>query len=351
MMQIYGSFRVSMGLFYTNMDKISHFCTFSPILYAIRFILLQQQTTILFMRHLITFLLFCASIFPSVAQSSLTYGFDHPQDTARTKVWWFHGETVGTHEGITADLEAFKQQGVGGVVYYDQVHGDGEGAFKVFSPEWWDELLFSSQEARRLGISFEVNCGNGYVAGGKWITPDKSMQSLACTETIVEGGRDLTFQMPLPEKMPGGWHHDVAVIALPYQEDLTGQVSMPELEINIEKPFTARSITYEVSAQGKARTSSMQVPPSHFKFDARPNAFFGCGFTLLPPVAELQASEDGVFFYKVCDLRPRYRNLGGIKLQTVAFPKVTARRFRIVPTDTTVKFSHVTLSARASVDE
>ncbi|MBQ1580952.1 MAG: hypothetical protein II107_00595, partial [Prevotella sp.] len=38
---------------------------------------------------------------------------------------------MGTHEGITADLEAFKQQGVGGVVYYDQVHGNGDGAFKV----------------------------------------------------------------------------------------------------------------------------------------------------------------------------------------------------------------------------
>ena len=304
MMQIYGSFRVSMGLFYTNMDKIIHFCTFSPILYAIRFILLQQQTTILFMRHLITFLLFCASIFPSVAQSSLTYGFDHPQDTARTKVWWFHGETVGTHEGITADLEAFKQQGVGGVVYYDQVHGNGEGAFKLFSHEWWDELLFSSQEARRLGLSFEVNCGNGYVAGGKWITPDKSMQSLACTEMIVEGGRDLIFQMPLPEKMPGGWHHDVAVVALPYHEDLSGQASMPELAINFEKPFTARSITYEVSARGKARTSSMQVSPSHFKLDARPNEFFGCGFTPLSSVAELQASEDGVSFIRCATFVP-----------------------------------------------
>ena len=306
--------------------------------------------TSLAMRQTVAFLLFWAAAFPCIAQTPLTYGFDHPQDTARTKVWWFHGETVGTHEGITADLEAFKQQGVGGVVYYDQVHGDGEGAFKVFSSEWWDELLFSSQEARRLGLSFEVNCSNGYVAGGKWITPDRSMQSLVCTEKIVEGGSDLTFQMPLPEKMPGGWHHDVAVIALPYQEELLKQVQMPELAIDFQQPFTARSITYEVSARGKARTSSMQVPPSHFKLDARPNEFFGCGFTPLPPVAELQASDDGVSFYKVCDLRPRYRNLGGIKLQTVAFPKVTARKFRIIPADTTITFNHITLSARASVD-
>lgn len=216
----------------------------------------------------------------ALAQVPLAYCFDHPQDSARTKVWWFHGETVGTHEGITADLEAFKEKGVGGVVYYDQVHGSGEGASKVFSPEWWDELIFSSQEARRLGLSFEANCSNGYVAGGKWITPDKSMQSLVCTETVVEGGRTLSFQLPLPDRMPGGWHHDVAVLAVPYADALLAEAPMTQ-RAAFGQPFTARSITYEVTAQGKARTSSMQVPPSHFGFDARPGEFFGCGFRRL----------------------------------------------------------------------
>ena len=32
--------------------------------------------------------------------------FSHPVDSTRTKVWWFHGETETTREGITADLEA-----------------------------------------------------------------------------------------------------------------------------------------------------------------------------------------------------------------------------------------------------
>ena len=49
--------------------------------------------------------------------------FANPADSTRTKVWWFHGETETTREGITADLEAYKRAGVGGVVYYDQVHG------------------------------------------------------------------------------------------------------------------------------------------------------------------------------------------------------------------------------------
>ena len=103
-----------------------------------------------------------------VFSQPLAEGFDHPQDSARTKVWWFFGETETTREGITADLEAFKEAGVGGVVYYDQVHGKGEGADKVFDGHWWQHLIFASQEARRLGLSFEANIINGYVAGGRW---------------------------------------------------------------------------------------------------------------------------------------------------------------------------------------
>ena len=60
--------------------------------------------------------------FQAYSQVPLSYGFDHPQDSARTKIWWFHGNTETTLSGITADLEAFKAQGIGGVVYYDQVH-------------------------------------------------------------------------------------------------------------------------------------------------------------------------------------------------------------------------------------
>ena len=74
-----------------------------------------------------------------------------PPDSTRTKVWWFHGEGPTTHEGITADLEAFKAAGVGGVVYYDQVHGPAEDALDAFSPEWWEMLKFAALEARRVG--------------------------------------------------------------------------------------------------------------------------------------------------------------------------------------------------------
>ena len=129
------------------------------------------------------FLLFAGLLALGLAASAQDGGiraalqaFRDPDNTARTKVWWFHGETPTTRAGITADLEAFKAAGVGGVVYYDQVHGPAEGALEAFSPQWWEMLKFAALEAKRLGLSFEINLSNGYVAGGPWITPGTGMQ-------------------------------------------------------------------------------------------------------------------------------------------------------------------------------
>lgn len=251
---------------------------------------------------------------------------------------------------------------MGGVVYYDQVHGDGQGASQVFSPEWWDELTFSAQEARRLGLSFEVNCSNGYVAGGKWITPERSMQRLAMAETIFQG--ETSINLPLPH-CPQGWHHDVAVLAVPYHDETLGDSRLWGIEptgqddsllvFDFGKTITARSITYEVTAQGKARTSSMQVPPTHTPLaQPDPTRFYGCGFRELPDIGVLEVSDDGTSYRQVCQLHARYQNLGGVKQQTVAFPTVKGRYFRIRvvqnPQERHVRLSNIIISARARVD-
>ena len=294
--------------------------------------------------------------------TSLYDSFLHPQDSARTKVWWFFGETPTTREGITADLEAFRAAGVGGVVYYDQVHGDGKGADELLSPKWWQDLVFASQEAKRLGLSFEVNVGNGYVAGGPWITPDRGMQRLAVAERLVEGGHDVVCQLPLPRRHRN-WHQEVAVLAVPYTEALmadskllkaqrTGKADT-QLVYDFGHDFTARSITYEVTPIGKARTSSMPVPKTHRPLDiADPHRFYGAGFRELPDIGVLEVSTDGEHFVKVCDLHPRYRSLGGVKQQTIAFPATTGRYFRLsLNGKEKVCFGEVVISARACVDE
>lgn len=289
---------------------------------------------------------------------SLSEGFCHPQDSARTKVWWFFGEGPTTQAGITADLEAFKQKGIGGVVYYDQVHGKGIGADKLFSHEWWQHLIFAAQEAKRIGLSFEASIGNGYVAGGNWITPDCGMQRLVMTDALLE---PTVRRLQLPDVT--GWHENVAVLAIPYAEQKLGTSELlhiaptPEkgsmLVFDFGRPFTARSVTYQVTQQGKAPVLCMQVPPTHQPLaQTDPTRFFGCGFRELPDVGVLEVSDDGVAYRTVCTLPPKYRNMGGLRQQTVAFPAVTGRFFRLrLMTHEQLTLSDALISAWARIDQ
>lgn len=129
-------------------------------------------------------------------------------DSARTRVWWFFGNTETSRQGMTADLTAFKEQSIGGVVYYDQVHGEPQNADTLFSQAWWQNLIFAAKETQRLGLQFDAHITNGYAAGGRWITPDKAMQRLVSTEQVVMGGRTVKFKMPLHQR-GRDYHHDV----------------------------------------------------------------------------------------------------------------------------------------------
>lgn len=317
------------------------------------------------------------------------YGFENPQDSTRTKVWWFHGETETTREGITADLEAFKSAGVGGVVYYDQTHGKMEHAFPAFCDEWWQMLRFSAEEAQRLGLSFEVHVSNGFVAGGPWITPAIAMKRLQADELIVDGGQEFAGMLPAP-RANLGYYKDIAVLAFPVggpDEDFSGRkirvstnageikdltrifgdegatAVLPKeaslrhgniyVNLDFERPFTARAISYEMKPRGKATTSATNVP-------GPPAAtFVGTGFYELLSPGALEASDDGVNYRKVCDLRPIYTAHGGINVKTIAFDAETSAYYRLNLHDwwhdsianTALQLGKVVLHSAARVDQ
>ena len=53
----------------------------------------------------------------------LARGFVHPPDSARPWVYWFWLNGNITREGITADLEAMKRVGIGGVLIMEVDQG------------------------------------------------------------------------------------------------------------------------------------------------------------------------------------------------------------------------------------
>jgi len=255
--------------------------------------------------------------------------FSTAPDSTRTKVWWFHGETATTKEGITADLEAFKEAGVGGVVYYDQIHGDGAGASAIFSREWWDALIFSAQEARRLGLTFEINLSNGFVAGGPWVTKEMSMKRLCYSQILLKGGESFNGILPPPSE-DEFW--DIKTLAFPVPKTVKWEEKVLISEtVKSDEPlvltydmgdtFTARSLSYSEGSRSKHPVYSMNWPgPSA-------DHFYGDGYAQMPQIGQIEASNDGEEWWIVRDIPPLY-NLH-YKHKTISFPAVTARYFRL----------------------
>ncbi|MCI6461115.1 MAG: hypothetical protein MSA35_07105 [Prevotella sp.] len=135
----------------------------------------------------------------AVSSQCLDSLWQSPSNDYRMKTWWFFGYGPTTSDGISADVRSFSDAGFGGVVYYDQNHArnsEANGAEPGFSPSWWSHLKHAASEAQRYGLSFEMNISNGYVAGGRWISPRHAMQRV--TSAMVS--RERCFSWPTRKK-------------------------------------------------------------------------------------------------------------------------------------------------------
>ncbi len=282
--------------------------------------------------------------------------FRVPPTSAKPAIWWYWGESVTTDHGITQDLESLKQVGFGGVVIYEQVFSDAPDALKSLSPEFMARVRFAAAECARLHLTLEVNTCSGYVAGGPWITPALGMQRLVSSEWQIEGGQKFSGVLPQPPTKLG-FYQDVAVLAFPSPAGdephpsppkLTSTPAVPALDHIFDQsgreqveisppsanqpvliqmddghPFTARSLSYSVRPVSKAPVIVTEQPGNWSDNPAEP------GKPPIPPIGELESSNDGVQWQRVCAVPGRgYRQDGWI-LQTTAFPAVTARFFRL----------------------
>ena len=76
----------------------------------------------------------CAA--PVPVEDDLANGFVRPPDSARPWVYWFWLNSNITREGITADLEAMKRVGIGGVLIMEVDQGAPVGRAAFMGREW-----------------------------------------------------------------------------------------------------------------------------------------------------------------------------------------------------------------------
>ena len=146
---------------------------------------------------------------------NLAAQFRHPPDSARPWVYWFWLDGNITREGITADLEAMKRVGIGGVLIMEVDQGIPKGPVRFGSPQWRELFKHVVAEAGRLGLKVNMNNDAGWCgSGGPWIKPEHAMQKLVWTETAVEGPRRFEGPLPQPETV-ANFYRDAAVLAFP----------------------------------------------------------------------------------------------------------------------------------------
>jgi hypothetical protein len=139
-------------------------------------------------------------------------------------------------QGITRDLEAMKEAGIGGATIFslaDTLIPWAGVIGKSPTPEivtwtepWWAMLHHAASECRRLGLELILhNCAGYESSGGTWITPELAMQEVIWSEQKVTGGMPLVLTLhkavvdPHPHSLfPELWIPSEGKIAAPIVE-------------------------------------------------------------------------------------------------------------------------------------
>jgi len=147
------------------------------------------------------------------AVDPLESGFLNPPDSAKPQTWWHWMNGNISKEGITADLEAMKQIGLGGATIINVDCSIPRGDVPFMSPVWREDFKFAVQEADRLGLKLCVeNCAGWSSSGGPWNTVTNAMQRLTSSQLTATGPTILNTVLPLPP-VTLGYYRDIAVLA------------------------------------------------------------------------------------------------------------------------------------------
>lgn len=155
--------------------------------------------------------------------------FQNPPMIFRPYVWYHWMGYNVTKEGISEDLSAMANAGIGGFTVfqldsYIPKSGNYNPSVAYLNTEWWNLVRHTANEAAKFGLEMGMhNCVGWSASGGPWITPEKSMQKLVWTRCEIEGPATLELNLPQPETNLN-YYKDVAVIAIPEGEPSLKQV-------------------------------------------------------------------------------------------------------------------------------
>jgi len=270
-------------------------------------------------------------------QFNLEELFRNPPESAKPWVYWYWMHASVSEEGITADLEAMKENGIGGA-YLFFILGPADPplftpVIEQLTPEWWKMVNYAFSEAKRLGIQLAIHSCDGFtVAGGPWITPDKSMQKGVWSELFISGNQTFKGALPKPEIVEH-YYKDLAVFAYPTPLD-------SKYHTDRIVPVVTTNITNEDIGYLSKPTNSIvfkSVEPCWIQYEFEEP--FTCytlhirtkGYNMASHHLIIESSNDGVNFTRVCRLDPPRHGWQDYEADiTHSIPRTTAKYFRFL---------------------
>jgi hypothetical protein len=286
---------------------------------------------------LFTFLfLIVAGCGPGDMQTPDPAAFPDPATGYSVHTWWHWLDNAITREGITADLEAMKREGISTATILNvSLHGERDlGVEPVFfgTPEWYGMFRWALQEASRLGITIGVhNCDGWSTSGGPWITPEQSMKTCVWSKRHVSGPSAEPVQLPQP-KSNHDFYRDIAVLAFPSRQSVDPFASScPQISVDgvpagdtlfDGDPFSMISLTgpasIDITLPGPITVSALAIHP---RKDFQWGSMRDICFTIT-----LQAADGGSGLRTVAECEIHGVN----QTAMIPFPETTAALFRVL---------------------
>ena len=223
------------------------------------------------MRKNLTFVVTLLSLlaaFGNAAAADLEDGFKNPPHPAKPWVYWINMDGHLTREGITADFEAMKRAGIGGMIYMDVDVGVPRGKLPFMSPLWQENFQHAVLESERLGLEFTTITGPGWTGtGGPWVKADQSMQHLVPVSINTKGPAKFNQVLPKPQPRVSRYHRkqteqmrkdladfyeDVALYAFPRCDPVIEDID--EKALFIRNPYTSMVAVHGPMARALRRS-------------------------------------------------------------------------------------------------
>jgi hypothetical protein len=160
---------------------------------------------------------------------SLAKQFDSPDDDYKPHAWWHWLGSNFSKTGMTKDLQAMKDAGIGGVVIFNapswldpEKNPTPHQTYR--SVAYWDALRHALEEAKRLNMTVGIHNTPGWSStGGPWISPEDGMQAVAFSKTSIKGAGRVKIAIPNPRENTetGKYFKDVALVAAPANKVIT----------------------------------------------------------------------------------------------------------------------------------